>query len=85
MLKTDANYFAISYGKPESRSFHFVQPFLSLENREFILYDSNIEKDDEKEDKSHYIYVSKKLPDADKVSARYYEHCLEQLRIDAEN
>ena len=39
VLKTDGVYFAISYGKPESRSFHFVQPFLSFENREFILYD----------------------------------------------
>lgn len=84
VLKTDANYFAISYGKPESRSFHFVQPFLSMENREFILYDPNIEKEEDKEEKSHYIYVSKKLPDADKVSARYYEDCLDQLRIDAE-
>ena len=39
VLKTDCHYFAVSYGKPESRSFHFNQPFLSFENREFILYD----------------------------------------------
>lgn len=28
--------------------------------------------------------MSKKLPDADEMSARYYADCLEQLRIDAE-
>lgn len=43
VLKTGGHYIAISYGKPESRSFHFVQPFLSFENREFILYDSSCE------------------------------------------
>ena len=58
VLKTNGNYFAISYGKPESRSFHFDQPFLSFENREFILYDQNCQTEEEKSEKSHYIYVS---------------------------
>ena len=31
VLKTDGIYFAISYGKPESRSFHFSHPFLHWE------------------------------------------------------
>ena len=68
VLKVNGIYFAISYGKPESRSFHFMQPFLSMENREFVLYDADCENEAEKEEKSHYIYVSKKLEDADLIS-----------------
>ena len=48
VLKTDGIYFAISYGKPDSRSFHFSQPFLKFENREFILYDSDCVNEEEK-------------------------------------
>ena len=39
VLKTGGQYFAISYGKPDSRSFHFTHPFLGFSNREFILFD----------------------------------------------
>ena len=53
VLKVDGIYFAISYGKPESRSFHFVQPFLSFENREFILYDSTAEEEEKELESSH--------------------------------
>ena len=84
ILKTGGVYFAISYGKPESRSFHFVSPFLSFENREFILYDTNCESEEEKEEKSHYIYVSKKLEDADEQCALHYEAFIEQIRADEE-
>ena len=83
-MKVDSIYFCISYGKPESRSFHFDQPFLGFENREFVLYDQNIETEEEKEDKSHYVYVSKKLPEADSLSDYYYETCLEELKISQE-
>ena len=38
VLKTDGIYFAISYGKPTGRSFHFKSPFLSLENKQFVIY-----------------------------------------------
>ena len=77
VLKTGGHYFAISYGKPESRSFHFVQPFLSFLNREFILYDTNCETDEEKEEKSHYIYVSQKLENADEMCELNYDNCIE--------
>lgn len=77
VLKTDGNYFAISYGKPDSRSFHFDQPFLSFENREFILYDQSCQTEEEKNEKSHYIYVCKKLADADAVCAEMWGPCLE--------
>ena len=85
VLKSETGvYFAVSYGKPESRSFHFTQPFLSLDNREFILYDSNCETEEEKEEKSHFIYVSTKRADADQMCEMYYEECLVQLKADSE-
>lgn len=85
VLKSETGvYFAVSYGKPESRSFHFTQPFLSLDNREFILYDSNCETEEEKEEKSHFIYVSTKRADADQMCEMYYEECMEQLKVDSE-
>ena len=80
-MKVDSIYFCISYGKPESRSFHFDQPFLGFENREFVLYDQSIETEEEKDEKSHYVYVSKKQPEADSLSDYYYETCLEELKI----
>ena len=46
VLKIDGVYMAISYGKPESRSFHFRQPFLSFELNEYILYDESCETEE---------------------------------------
>jgi len=40
--------------------------------------------EEDKEEKSHYIYVSRKLEDADELSDRYYPECIKQLKIDAE-
>lgn len=68
VLKTDGHYFCISYGKPEARVHHFEQAFLSWELREFILYDSTIESEEEKQEKSHYIYVCKVNDDANEIS-----------------
>lgn len=84
VLKPGGHYFAISYGRPESRSFHFVQPFLSFENREFVLYDQTATTEEEKNDRCHFIYVSKKLPDADEVSAANYDTYMQQMMAQAE-
>jgi len=35
--------------------------------------------EEEKFDKCHFIYISKKLPDADEVSDRYYDECIQLL------
>ena len=55
-------YFAISYGKPSTRSMHFKRPFLSWDLKEYSLLPQNEEfkDEDEKEEKSHYIYVCTK-------------------------
>ena len=65
VLKVGGVYFSVSYGKPDSRSYHFTHPFLSVTYREFILYDSACETQEEKEEKAHYSYVFHKLEDAD--------------------
>lgn len=77
VLKTDGVYFAISYGKPDSRLYHFSHPFLHCEQREFVLFDADCETEKEKEEKSHYIYTCKKLEDADQICAREYHAVLE--------
>ena len=72
VLKPGGHYFAISYGKPESRVYHFDRPFLSWELREFILYEANVQTEEEKEEKSHYIYVCKKNDDANETSQNHF-------------
>ena len=84
VLKVGGHYFAVSYGQPDARSYHFQHPFLHFLNREFILYDSDCQTDEEKQNQCHYIYVSKKLDGADEVSAEYYDECLAQLKLEAE-
>ena len=75
VLRTNGHYFCISYGKPESRVHHFEQAFLSWELREFLLYDSTIESEEEKQEKSHYIYVCKVNDDANDISELYFDKC----------
>ena len=41
VLRTGGSYFAISYGRPEGRAFHFEQPFLSFDNQSIVLVDPN--------------------------------------------
>lgn len=79
VLKPGGNYFAVSYGKPESRSFHFEQEFLSFDTREFVVYDEAAVTAKEKEEKTHYIYVCTKKPDADQVMAANFEKVIIEL------
>ena len=83
VLVPGGHYFAISYGKPESRVSHLIRGFLSWNRREFILYESNIEKEEEKEEKSHYIYVCQKNDDANEISEKYF--ALEYQNLEVEN
>ena len=89
MLVPGGHYFVVSYGKPESRSSHFIRGFLSWERREFILYEPNTQKEKEKEkeedkeeeedNKTHYIYVCTKNDDANEVSEKYFDIEFENL------
>ena len=84
VLKVGGAYFVISYGKPESRAFHFEQDFLSFNIREFIVYDQEAITAKEKEEKTHYIYVCTKKEDADEISELNYTSVLEVLEKDEE-
>jgi EEF1A lysine methyltransferase 4 len=84
VLKPGGFYFVISYGKPESRSFHFEQEFLSFSVREFVAYEPAQEGDEDQDEKTHYIYLCEKRADADEICEKNWPKCLERLLIDAE-
>jgi len=65
VLKPGGIYFCISYGKPESRTHHMEHEFLNFSIREFALYPVNCSNKIEKEEKTHYVYICKKLDGAD--------------------
>jgi hypothetical protein len=86
-------YMAISYGKPESRVPHFAMPHLSFHLRQFVLYPAAEEDPDgramgiteeEKEEKSHYIYLCRKRADADEVCRTKWLQVQEDLTREAE-
>ena len=81
VLRIGGSYFAISYGRPEGRAFHFEQPFLSFENRQIMLPDPTAQTEEEKKDRAHYVYISKKLPDADEVSDFEFLKHIERMRV----
>ena len=73
VLKPGGHCFSISYGKPESRTYHFERRFLSWEIREFILFEDKTDEEVKEDEKSHYIYVAKKNKDANEISEKYFE------------
>ena len=79
VLKPGGNYFAVSYGKPESRSFHLEQAFLSFDIREFVMFDEAAVTSKEKEEKTHYVYVCTKRSDADQVMTENFEKVMNEL------
>ena len=56
---------AISYGVPENREFHFKRAHLGFELKTY-----SVEKKHQNNGNSstHYVYICKKLPGADKKS-----------------
>lgn len=84
MLKPGGFYIAITYGNPENRDFHFERPHLSWAIRQFVLYPADCETQEQKDEKSHYIYVCKKNEDADRISEEYFEKTCLQIILDAE-
>ena len=79
VLKVGGAYIAISYGKPETRAFHFTRPFLSWSLQEFIFYPVDAKDEKEKEEKSHYIYACTKKPDWEEVNKANFEKCIIDL------
>lgn len=84
VLKPQGTYFVVSYGKPDSRVSHFEHSFLSFEIRQFVVYDSEAMTSEEKEEKTHYIYVCTKNSDADSKAEANYAKVLAELEADYE-
>ena len=76
ILKPGGHFFFISYGLPPAREYHFETPFLSFENGQTEICAL---KTNEGEPWCHWIYVSKKLPDADQVSEAHYENFMKLI------
>lgn len=70
---------AISYGKPDSRDFHFEREHISMTMKQYILYPVDTETEEQKEEKSHYIYLLKKNEDADRKSEELFQKVLDDL------
>jgi ubiquinone/menaquinone biosynthesis C-methylase UbiE len=60
VLKTGGYYIIISYGKPENRMIHLERDHLAFEVQ---IYTIKRAEEDEQE-KIHYVYICKKLPEA---------------------
>jgi ubiquinone/menaquinone biosynthesis C-methylase UbiE len=86
VLREDGGtYIAISYGKPSTRSLHFQRPFLSWSLKEFILSPVDAQNEEDKEEKSHYIYVCTKQHDWQKVYQENFEPVILQLILHEKN
>lgn len=72
VLKPNGVYFSISYGKPESRAFHFESPHLDFEMKSYSLFPESAKTPEEKEEKSHYLYIGKKRPSAMETLKEYW-------------
>ena len=82
VVKEDGGvYFAISYGKPQYRSFHLERPFLSWDLKEFMFYPVGKEYKDqaEKEEKAHFLYICTKNKHWREAHAEHFEPVLTKL------
>lgn len=66
VLKPGGVYMAISYGRPENRIFHFERPNLDFAIKQLVLYPADCATEEEKEEKSHFVYLCTKGPNAKK-------------------
>ena len=83
VLKTDGVYMAISYGRPENRIFHFERPNLDFAAKQFVLYPADCATEEEKTDKSHFVYLCTKGSKAKENHEHYWESVHEQLEKEA--
>ena len=64
VLKTGGYYVIISYGKPESRMIHLERDHLAFETQIYTI--KRQDEDEQNQEKIHYVYICKKLPEANK-------------------
>lgn len=77
VLKDDGYYMIISYGKPENRVNHLERAHLDFE---VSIYTIKKDFEDEKDlNKVHYVYLCKKLPNANDKSDKNFDFVIYQL------
>eukprot|EP00340_Litonotus_pictus_P007048 CAMPEP_0170519522 /NCGR_PEP_ID=MMETSP0209-20121228/4907_1 /TAXON_ID=665100 ORGANISM="Litonotus pictus, Strain P1" /NCGR_SAMPLE_ID=MMETSP0209 /ASSEMBLY_ACC=CAM_ASM_000301 /LENGTH=320 /DNA_ID=CAMNT_0010805427 /DNA_START=48 /DNA_END=1007 /DNA_ORIENTATION=- len=84
VLKVNGIYMIISYGQPENRLFHLEREHLNFDTTVYtIKKDYQIEDDEEFEkekfEKTHFVYVCKKIKDAPEDCKAKYDSLLEEL------
>eukprot|EP00826_Nyctotherus_ovalis_P024493 TRINITY_DN1893_c0_g2_i2.p1 TRINITY_DN1893_c0_g2~~TRINITY_DN1893_c0_g2_i2.p1 ORF type:complete len:321 (-),score=84.94 TRINITY_DN1893_c0_g2_i2:125-1087(-) len=77
VLKIGGHYMIISYGIPENRMPHLVRAHLSFDVQ---LYTIAPEEEEAKTGSTHYIYVCKKLANADEKSEKNWPGVEEELK-----
>jgi EEF1A lysine methyltransferase 4 len=82
VLKTGGYYMAVSYGVPDNREFHLIREHLKFELNTY-----KIEKKHPNTNQTsvHYIYVAKKLPEADKHCEKNWPQVMNQIRMEMED
>ena len=60
VLKVGGYYIIISYGNPETRMVHLERDHLAFEIQIYTIK----RQDDDEQEKTHYVYICKKLPEA---------------------
>ena len=60
VLKVGGYYIIISYGNPETRMVHLERDHLAFERQIYTIK----RQDDDEQEKTHYVYICKKLPEA---------------------
>ena len=60
VLKIGGYYIIISYGNPETRMVHLERDHLAFEIQIYTIK----RQDDDEQEKTHYVYICKKLPEA---------------------
>ena len=82
VLKPGGIYFAISYGRPENRIFHFERNHLAFDVKQYVLFPDDWKNDEEKQDKSHFVYIWTKN-DKYQESLKNWDQVREQLEKEA--
>jgi len=80
VLKVGGYYMIISYGTPENRVLHLKRKFESFKIDIYTIKKDYVE--DEGYEQYHYIYICKKLPDADIVSKKNFQFVIQELEKD---
>jgi SAM-dependent methyltransferase len=82
VLKPGALYFVVSYGRPENRTFHFEREHLDFDTKQYVLYPDNCKGEEEKNDKSHFVYICTKGKNANECH-KNWNKIREQLEKEA--